>query len=45
MTGQACFIELKQTFNTLNHETLLHKLEKFVFRGKINEILGSFQED
>ena len=45
MTGQACFIDLKKAFDTLNHEILLKKLEKYGFRGKINEILKSFLND
>ena len=45
MTGQACFIDLKKAFDTLNHDILLHKLEEYGFRGKINEILKSFLED
>ena len=45
MPGQACFIDLKIAFDTLNHEILLHKLKNYGFRGKINEILGSFLKD
>ena len=45
MTGQACFIDLKNTFDILGHEIFLHKLEKYGFRGKINEILRRFLKD
>ena len=45
MTGQACFIDLKKAFDTLDHEILLEKLENYGFRGKINELLRSFLSD
>ena len=45
MTGQACFIDLKIAFGILNHDILLHMLENYGFRGKINEILRSFLKD
>ena len=34
MTGQACLIDLKIDFDTLNHETLMHKLENYGFEGR-----------
>ena len=33
--GNACFIDLKKPFDTLDHNILLQKLEKYGFRGKI----------
>ena len=45
MTGQACFIDLKKAFDTLNHKFVFHKLENYGFKRKINEILGSFLKD
>ena len=35
----------KKAFDTLNHEILLHKLENYGFRGKMNKILRSFLKD
>ena len=45
MSGQACLIDLKKAFDTLNHEILLQKLEYYDFRGKNNEISRSFLKD
>ena len=35
IAGNACFIDLKKAFDTLDHNVLLQKLEKYRFRGKI----------
>ena len=43
--GQACFIDLQKDFDTLDHHILLKKLEDYVFRGKIFEILGDYLSD
>ena len=41
-TGQACFIDLKKAFDTLDHSILLDKIEKYGFRGKVLQILESY---
>ena len=45
MMGQACFIDLKKTLDTLDHEIVLEKLENYGFRRKINELLKSSLSD
>ena len=42
LTGQACFIDLKKAFYTLDHSILLDKIEKCGFRGKVCQILESY---
>ena len=41
-TGQACFIDLKKAFDTLDYSMLLDKIEKYGFRGKVLQILESY---
>ena len=43
--GQACFIDLQKAFDTLDHEILMIKLEKYGFRGTILEILRKYLSD
>ena len=43
--GSACFIDLKNTFDTLDHKILLQKLEKYGFRGKILCLLTNYLEN
>ena len=41
----ACFIDLKKAFDTLGHNILLQKLEKYGFRGKILCLLTNYLEN
>ena len=43
--GQACFIDLQKAFDTLDHEILMIKLEKYGIRGTISEILRKYLSD
>ena len=43
--GSACFIDLKKAFDTLDHNILLQKLEKYGFRGKILCLLTNYLEN
>ena len=43
--GQACFIDLQKAFDTLVHEILMIKLEKYGFRGTILEKLRKYLSD
>ena len=45
MTAEACFIDLKKAFYTLDHEIFLVKFENYGYTGKINELLRSFPTD
>ena len=45
LTGQACFIDLQIAFDTIDHKTLLRKMEKLGLRGSINELIGSYLTD
>ena len=40
--GNACFIDLKKAFDTLDHNILLQKLEKYGFRGKVLSLLSNY---
>ena len=42
--GNACYIDLKKAFDTLDHNILLQKLEKYGFRGKILCLLSNYLE-
>ena len=41
-TGQASFIDLSKTFDTIDHEMMLLKLERYGFRAPILELLKSY---
>ena len=43
--GQACFIDFQKAFETLDHEFLKIKLEKYGFGGTILEILREYLSD
>ena len=40
--GQACFIDLQKTFDTLDHNILLQKMEKDGYRGPIHHMMKSY---
>ena len=42
---QSCFIDLQKSLDTLNHEILFHKMEKYDLRGKILSLIASFLKD
>ena len=39
---QACFVDLKKAFDTLNHEVLLIKLDRLEFRGIFHNLLKDY---
>ena len=41
-TSQACFIDLKKAFDTLDHSLMLDKIEKYGFSGKVWQILERY---
>ena len=43
--GQICFIDLQKAFDTLDHNILLNKIEKYGFRGPIYHIVKSYLEN
>ena len=40
--GQACFIDLQKAFDTLDHNILLQKMEKYGYRGPIHDVMKSY---
>ena len=43
--GNACFIDLKKAFYTLDHNILLQELERYGFRDKILCLLSNHLEN
>ena len=43
--GQACFIDLQKAFDTLDHNVLLQKMEKYGYRGPIHDMMKSYLSD
>ena len=43
--GQACFIDLQKAFDTLDHNILLQKMEKYGYRGPIHDMMKSYLSD
>ena len=43
--GQICFIDLQKAFDTLDHNILLNKIEKYGFRGPIYHIVKSYLDN
>ena len=43
--GHVCFIDLQKAFDTLDHQILIQKLEKYGYRGPISEIMKSYLSD
>ena len=43
--GNACLIDLKKAFDTINHKRLLSKLDSLGFRGTLNHLLESYLTD
>ena len=42
LVGQSCLVDLKKAFDTINHDLLLAKLEKYGFRGRIFCLLKNY---
>ena len=45
LTRQACFIDLQNAFDTIDHKILWRKMEKLGLRGNINELIGNYLID
>ena len=43
--GHVCFIDLQKAFDTLDHQMLIQKLEKYGKRGPILDIIKSYLSD
>ena len=43
--GRACFIDQQKAFDTLDHNILLQKLEKYGYRGPIHVMMKSYFSD
>ena len=44
-TGQAFFIGLQKAFDTLDHRTLMRKIEKYGYRGKIHDLIKNYLQN
>ena len=44
-TEQACFLDIKRIFDTLDHEILVTVLDYYDTRGPIKKLLASFLND
>ena len=44
-TGQAFFIDLQKAFDTLDHRTLMRKIEKYGYRGKIHNWIRNYLQN
>ena len=43
--GQACFKDLQKAFDTLDHNNLSHKMEKYGYKGPIHDMMKSYLSD
>ena len=43
--GRVCFKDLQKGFETLDHQILIQKLEKYGYRGPILKIMKSYLSD
>ena len=43
--GIVCLIELQKAFDTLNHQILIQRFEKYGYRGPILGIMKSYVSD
>ena len=44
-SGNACFIDIKKAFDTIDHKILLFKIEKYGFRGPIYNLMSNYLSD